>query len=403
MQLTLSPERLAALIVPLNLASGLSHLGQMGLVYPLLTLWLASRGMSAAHIGVVAGGVWVGMLLGGLIAPGALRRHGARTVAIVACLASALAALAMPQLPTASVWTLLPVTALFGLACGWRWVGIDSWFYAVLPEDARGRLIGIHESIIYLAEAAGLALIAVIGIASGLAFVTGALAAAAAVLPLIAIRQRPPDERNQISTPGGIPIRRAIWTRCVALGTSVPALLGGAAGGVNGALGMLGVYFVKRGLSGEQAAAVLVMLGLGGLFSQWPLGWCADRYGSRTAALATGLTGALGGCLLSVATPLLWLPSTLLGAAAASSLTVASLITAEHAARVQRTLGQAIAQLSVSFTAGSVLAPLVAGVAMETPEAVAFPLLAIAICILFWWAAGMAATRRAASQATEPA
>ena len=74
-----------------------------------------------------------------------------------------------------------------------------------------------------------------------------------------------------------------------------------------------------------------------------------------------------------------------------------------HAARVQRTLGQAIAQLSVSFTAGSVLAPLVAGVAMETPEAVAFPLLAIAICILFWWAAGMAATRRAASQATEPA
>jgi len=396
MQLTLSPGRLAALIVPLNLASGLSHLGQMGLVYPLLTLWLASRGVSAAHIGIVAGGVWIGMLLGGLIAPGALRRHGARTVAIVACLASALTALAMSRLPTTSVWTLLPVTALFGSACGWRWVGIESWLYAVLPEDTRGRLIGIHESIIYLAEAAGLALIAVIGIASGLAFVAGALAAAAAVVPLFAIRQRPPDERLQ-TTPAGIPTRHAIWTRWVALSTSVPARLGGTAGIVNGAIGMLGVYFVKRGLSGEQAAAVLVMLGLGGLFSQWPLGWCADKYGSRTAARATGLTGALGGCLLFVATPLLWLPSTLLGAAAASSLTVASLITAEHAARVQRTLGQAIAQLSVSFTAGSVLAPLIAGVAMETPQAVAFPWLTTAICILFWWAAGGAATRRAVS------
>ena len=402
MQLTHSPGRLAALIVPLNLASGLSHLGQMGLVYPLLTLWLASRGMPAAHIGIVAGGVWIGMLVGGLIAPGALRRHGARTVAIFACLVSALTALAMPRLATTSVWTLAPVTALFGLACGWRWVGIESWLYAVLPEDTRGRLVGIHESIIYLAEAVGLALIAVIGVASGLAFVAGALAAAAAVAPLSAIRQRPPGERRQTIAPGAIPTRDAIWTRCVALGTSVPARLGGTAGVLNGALGMLGVYFVKRGLSEEQAAAVLVMLGLGGLFSQWPLGWCADKYGSRVAALATGWTGALGGGLLFVATPLLWLPSALLGAAAASSLTVASLITAEHAARVKRTLGQAIAQLSVSFTAGSVLAPLLAGVAMETSQALAFPWLATAICILFGWVA-RGAMRRAVSPASEPA
>ncbi|HSB99054.1 MAG TPA: MFS transporter [Burkholderiaceae bacterium] len=371
--------------MPLNLASGLSHLGQMGLVYPLLTLWLSSRGVSATQIGVVASGVWIGMLAGGLVAPIALRRHGARTVAIVACLSSAVAALAVPRLPFMSVWTLLPATATFGLACGWRWVGIESWLYAVLPESRRGRLIGIHESVISLAEAVGLALIAAIGVASGLAFVAGAFAAAAAVLPLSAIRQRPPDERREATTPAtAVATSQPMWARCVAWGTSVPARVGGAAGIVNASFGMLGVYFVKRGLSAEQAAAVFVMIGLGSLFSQLPLGWYADRYGSRAAALVTGLVGALGGCLLFVAPSLLWLPCALLGAAAASSLTVAGLVAAEHAVRARRSLGQAIAQLSVSFTAGSVLAPLLAGIALEAPGAVAFPWLAVAVSIVFW-------------------
>lgn len=363
-------------LVSLNAASGSSHLAQFGLVYPLLALWLTAQGVSAGRVGLVGAFVWLGMLAGGLLAPAWLARSGARRVALAGCLISALVAPVLPWLEPSALALWLPLAALFGLSCGWRWIGIESWLFSILPAARRGRLIGLHESIIYAAEALGLGLLAVIGVASGAGFMLAALAAAAA---LVAVCIAPAPTASQVSS------APAVWR---GLHRSASARLGIVSGFINGALfGMITVYFVGRGLSEQQAALIATFFGAGSLLAQMPLGWLADRHGNRAAARAVAACGVLGAGLLFVPAAALWLPSVLLGAAAAGSLTVASLITAEHTARSGGDLGQTISQLSVTFTLGSVLGPLAAGQALES-AAVAYPVLALAACAAFWVAAG---------------
>jgi hypothetical protein len=74
-----SPTQLKLTIGSLNAISGLAHLAQFGVLYPLLALWLNAHGMPTWQIGLVSGAVWVGMLGGNLFAPLGLRRWGGYT------------------------------------------------------------------------------------------------------------------------------------------------------------------------------------------------------------------------------------------------------------------------------------------------------------------------------------
>ena len=50
-------------ILALNTVSGLAHLAQIGVIYPLLALWLDAGGMPTWQIGLVETSVWLGMLI----------------------------------------------------------------------------------------------------------------------------------------------------------------------------------------------------------------------------------------------------------------------------------------------------------------------------------------------------
>lgn len=40
---------------------------------------------------------------------------------------------------------------LAGFGLGLRWIGVEPWLHPIAPADARGRLVGFHESLITLA------------------------------------------------------------------------------------------------------------------------------------------------------------------------------------------------------------------------------------------------------------
>ena len=70
-------DRAGPTIVALNAVSGLAHLAQFGLLYPLFALWLDARGMPTWQVGLVGSAAWAGMLVGNLFAPRWMQRIGA--------------------------------------------------------------------------------------------------------------------------------------------------------------------------------------------------------------------------------------------------------------------------------------------------------------------------------------
>ena len=147
----------------LNGVSGLTHLAQFGVIYTLLVMWLESRGMITSRIGMVVVSVWVGMLIGNLLTPMLLTRFNARTIALFSCVCTALWAFLVPNLPSTEFFTWLGAAALFGFLVGLRWVSVEGWVFELIDGPHKGRLIAVHESIMYAAQALGPVCIGVVG------------------------------------------------------------------------------------------------------------------------------------------------------------------------------------------------------------------------------------------------
>jgi hypothetical protein len=182
------PTGVLTTVVALNSVSGISHLAQIGIFYPLLALWLNARGMSTTRVGLVVSSVWIGMLLGNLYAPVILQKLEAKTVAALSVLGTAILALVSPQLPGDNLLLWLAIASAFGICVGLRWIAVESWLYGIVEGHQKGRLVGIHETLIYAAQAAGPLAISYAGLSSGAGFYTAMLFAILAAFPLLFTR-----------------------------------------------------------------------------------------------------------------------------------------------------------------------------------------------------------------------
>lgn len=360
-------------LVALNAVSACAHLAQFGILYPLMALWLDAHGMQAWQVGLVGSSVWLGMLFGNLFAPGALQRWGASALAGAGCLGTAVVAVAMPHM--SANWLVLWAAAagLLGVCVGLRWIGVESWLYAIVDGAQRGRIVGLHETVIYAAQGVGPSLVALIGVECPLSFYAGALAAVGGAFSLRLARIAMPVS-SDAPTLAPQAVLRGLWLQVQhALGVQ----LGLLAGLIDGVLfGMLGIYFVRAGMTPNQAAFMMTIFGLGGLLSQIPLGWWSDRYGVRSATQLIAVAGLLGcALLLSGNASMAWFAAFFLGCIAACGLTVAIIATTHEAAERGTEMGLAVAEVSIAFTLGSCIGPVLAGALMDSWGLTSLPLL----------------------------
>lgn len=366
-------------IVALNAVSAIAQLAQMGIVYPLIALWLADKNISASEIGLVGSAQWVGMLFGILYAPQLMYLTKARTIVILGCVGSGVAALLMPWIPATSIVLWCAATAVFGFGIGLRWIGNESWLYSIISGEQRGRVVGIHETLIHLAQVIGPLLIAWIGIASGNIFYLGAAVAVMALLPLFW---------------ADIPMQNAADHRPTSVKSFLLGMLrdvkhifgiriGFIAGVVDGVLfGMLAVYEVNSGASTERAALVMTVFGIGGLLASAPLGWLSDKYGTRAASISCALTGIAGALMLWVGPQWLHWPAVFfLGAVAACMLTLSIIAGTEQAAREQKNMSAAMSEISIAFTLGTIIGPVMAGTAMDIWGLWTFPAISLLLSV----------------------
>jgi MFS family permease len=346
-------------IAALNAVSTFAQVGQFGIPFVVLPLWLEQQGATALQISLYAASLWLGQLPGLGVAPRLTRQFGARPTILAALLCSVLA-LAAIALGISALW--LPAGLLAGFGQGLRWIGLEPWLYHIAPSHARGRLVGFHETLIALAPIVAPAMSGWWGIEGLAPLWLGMGFLLVAAVPLLWAHEDSPRAASaSVQAPDATPFWQLPREKIFLLGVGV-ALFGGMS--ESAFIGLFPVFGSARQLDAAQIASLLASFGLGGLLMQYVAGWLADHRGMGfaslcccigTAVVALALTCALGPLLLHAAV-------FCLGGLVTAYLTLALIASA-------KTLGGNMARnmsaVSMVYTLSAVVGPLAAAAAMH--------------------------------------
>ena len=373
----------------LTAVSALTQIGQFGIGFMVLPVWLAHQGLDAPRAGLFSAAQWAGMFAGLLSAPRLVGRFGARRTVLLALAATVIAfasirALTWPQ------W-IVP-GFLIGLGMGLRWIANETWLYRLVPADASGRVVGMHEALIAVAGVIGPALAAWYGVDGPIIFMAGAACTLVAAIPLWLAGS---DAADEAKTQGNQLVRASEAdevvegtesneaTDALQAARSTQYAAGTQANGIDSliALGMVAVvvgglgdgalfglfplFAGGRGLSVTQTATLLTCFGAGGMVLQFPVGWLADRTGLATAVMVCAAISALSIVSFGLAAPASWLLSAsalLLGGLNSAFLTLGVYAAASSA---KAALIHNMRLISLTFCASSIVGPLLAGLAMK--------------------------------------
>jgi MFS family permease len=345
-------------IVALNTVSTLAQVGQFGIAFVLLPVWLAEQGLDAGQLGLFAAALWLGQLPGLALAPWLCQRLGARRVILAGLLCTLLA---LPCIALGLWPWVLAGALLAGFGLGLRWIGLEPWLYHIAPADARGRLVGFHETLIALAPIVAPVLAGWYGLQGWAVFWIGAAFTAGSALPLLLARA-PAAPPSPAPTEPAQPLqRRPLRDRVFKQGVVI-ALLGGM---MEAAVsGLFVLYAQGRGLSVDQTAELLAVFGVGGLLMQYGVGWLADHRGLGRAALfcALGTAGVTVAMAFELNYTLLVLAVFLLGGLITSFLTLALIASTTTAAG---DMAGNVSLFSMLYTASAIAGPLLAGAAIH--------------------------------------
>ncbi|WP_334133760.1 MFS transporter, partial [Tepidimonas sp.] len=370
---------------------------------PWLVLRLTAQGTPTALTGLFAASAWVGILLMTPFASALTRALGRRralwlsgTVPVLAGLGYALPLPADTALP---LWFALKLLA--GMASGLRWVLAEALVAEFAPAHLRGRAVGLFETLVGATFVIGPSLLAAVGPASVTALALAVGLMATGLLWLLAIPPLPTPADTASAAVGWRGVRQALRAHPVIIAA-------GFCGGFfeSGLTSILPLYGLALGLGTAAAALLVSASGLGSALLMLPAGVLADRLGRRDsqcgsaggARLRLMRASATVTLLASLALPwvanmpwLAWPVAFLWGGAGGCLYTLAMIDIGARERGV--TLVNSTAVLVMAYTLGGVLAPSLAGAALQWAPRVGFPALLLGVAALCWVA--LARTRTA--------
>jgi MFS family permease len=369
-------------ISALNIVSALSQVGQFGIAFVVLPVWLAAQGFDASQLGMFASALWLGQLPGLALAPRLCKRLGPKPVIASGLLATVIALLGI----AVAAWPYLLLGAvLAGFGLGLRWIGVEPWLYRIAPAHARGRLVGFHETLIALAPIVAPVMASFFGLQGTAIFWVGIAFILASLLPLAVARSPVAHHEAQATAQlTGVP-QKSTRDRIFMQGMVI-ALLGGM---MDAAVsGLFAPYAQGHAISVSQTADLLAVFGLGGLLLQYGVGWLADHRGVDSAARYCAASTVL--VTLALTLPLnhvgLVVSVFLLGGFITAFLTLALIAsTMTPTGSMERN----VSQMSMLYIVSGAAGPMVAGATMNATHSDALMwFLAVAAVVmlvgLFW-------------------
>ena len=331
--------------------------GMTGMLTP---LGLEQLGVGPSMIGVVASLHAAGFMLGAWTAPRALALAGNIRLFAAAAGFNAAGILSLSLIQDPPFWAVVRV--LQGIGFAYMFTSIESWLGESVPAKSRGNVMGIYHTGAKLSLMVGPFFLAGLSPLDSRSYIWAGIFLALALVPtcLTRLKEPPPPDRK------AMPLAR--------LFSIAPAAVVGvvAAGFINsGTLALLPLYFDKFTLAGGGTAAAAIAAAaawLGGLIIQWPAGRLSDFMDRRLVIAGLSIVSGAAAILIAVFGRALGETGViaLLGVWGAGALCFYGVCVSHAIDRTpQGQVPQVMSGLLFVWAAGSIVGPLIFGVAMR--------------------------------------
>lgn len=248
--------------------------------------------MSPQMIGLNAAMMPIGILMFSSAIPFVCRTLGAKRVAIIAAVMTAVLMISFKIFTSIESWFVLRL--IMGATTSLLFVLSEAWIVSSADENQRGKVVAIYASVLSLSFAAGPAIVSQTGVEGWLPFVIGSVVLMLGVLPLLFIEESEEMEHDEPVSDGVFAFapKAPLLLACVFAFAIFDAAT----------LSLLPIYAMHSGRSFEVAAMALTALIAGNIVLQLPIGYLCDRHSKRLVLL---------GCALITTVTLLMLPFTI--------------------------------------------------------------------------------------------
>lgn len=355
-------------------AIGVGALSAIGfsLAVPAVALNLDDWGLSRGEIGFFTTAAGVSTVLFTPAAPWLLRRFAVQRICFVAAWAAALLLLAYPTFPHPAAWFV--IRFLMSAVLTLLFVCSETWIIELAPPKRRSLIIGIYASVLAGCYGVGGLIMAGAGHQGYPPFAIGA--AAFAIGSLALLLPGPGAAKPDANASGLGPIFSA--AKLAPLVILAPFVMASIEVGL---FNLGPIYARDIGLSDTAAALVITAMAAGNVALQAPIGLAADRFGPFPVLIAVTAMAILGPFLIHFAGAQ---ELSLFAALFFYSGFVTGFYTMGLALMARRfeagQIATANAAFAMSYGAGQLSSPMVAGPAMDAlgPQGLLWALAAIA-------------------------
>jgi MFS family permease len=345
----------------INLGSLLAQIVQISGYPTMLSIALSRADYPTWVIGVTVSLQWVIVLVLAPFMPSVLNRFGLRKT----CQAGAICSLfAVTLLLVFSAMPFIIVSSLLmGVGLTLRWVACDTWIVESTPEHLRGRIVGLHETLMGLGIAIGPIITLLSAGNEGAALIAFAaiLALSIASFAFGADVDQPNADINSANFSARS--KTLFVFKCLLL-----ALLAAVVAGYieTAIVALLPIYLMNFNYLEASTLLLLSVFGLGGTLLQAPIGWIADRWGFHIGQILCAGLIFIGGLLIiaAIKIPLLIAVALFFWGGCVGGLNTLAVIEAGASLRGGLS-GTGMALIASSYTLGGVVGPIISGATLN--------------------------------------
>ena len=252
-------------------------------------LWLDAAHFPIWQQGVVGSSYFVGNLVGTLLANWLICRVNVKHAYTLTCLLFAIATLGMAISIDIFSWSFWRF--LIGIACAITWVIVESCILVTSKSKNRGRMVAIYMTSYYLGTVIGQWLLRYFPDRVIYFALVISVLMTLAILFILLTRYHLPTKKHKIFNIK--PMIKFKPARSGLVGCIISGMI------IGGIYSLLPTYYAQLGLSKDQVADWMILVIASGLIAQMPIGYFADKYGTRIVLISESIIFIIA-CLLII-------------------------------------------------------------------------------------------------------
>lgn len=260
----------------------------LNLFFLVLPLQMKQAGLNSSQVGLAMGMFAIGSVAAGLFGAKIVNRVG--HIRAFASMAATLSIVAVIHSFWDSFWVIAALRMVAGFCFISSFIILESWLNVISDSSNRGKLFSIYQIFFALGFGAAPFLMSITGTAD-LRLFSMVSALLAVALIIMAMSRMPQPELPGRARAMAL---TKLW-RYSPSGTFSCVIAGSIS---SASMSLIALYAYARGFSGPVLSLILGSYLMGGLLTQFPTGWFADRFDKRSVGAVLMLVGMVSNAVI---------------------------------------------------------------------------------------------------------